>query len=513
MEMRPPLFTSPHPLDPLIKDDRWVGWKWERSKTSTPTKPPRQGRAPKKYASNDKPETWTDFQTCMIGYCEHKFDGVGWALTGNEEDIGALDVDNCRDKATGKLHPWAEDLIKRCPNTYVEVTPSGEGVRIIGIANGPALHCKLQVPGAKMDGLDKGVSCEIYRQATRYITVTGLQIGNATGLADINGVIDAVYSELNASKDNDDDEQDTGQANTGTKRSLEDVIRDGCGTDWKGDRSRAVWWVIHELLRKQVDPADIVETIFDRKNRISEHVHAQVRAREYARKQVEKAQREAEKNTAKAGQKAGGCQQSAKDVLVELANEAELFHTRDGTAFADFVVNGHRETWSVRTKGYRRWLGRRYYEMTGSAPNSEGMQAAINLIDAKAHYDWPLRDIAVRVAGMDGRIYIDLCNDDWQAVEIDEDGWRIIDEPPARFRRAAGMLPLPTPERGGSIKTLRKYLNLTTADPDVADTKFVLAVSVLVAYLRPQGPYPVLALAGEQGAAKSTFCCCAAFAR
>ena len=61
----------------------------------------------------------------------------------------------------------------------------------------------------------------------------------------------------------------------------------------------------------------------------------------------------------------------AKDILIELAKEAELFHTPDNTPYADFFVNGHRETWPVRAKGFRRWLGRKYYEATHIAPNAE----------------------------------------------------------------------------------------------------------------------------------------------
>jgi hypothetical protein len=195
----------------------------------------------------------------------------------------------------------------------------------------------------------------------------------------------------------------------------------------------------------------------------------------------------------------------AKDILIELAQAADLFHTADQTPFADFVVNGHRETWPVRSKGFKRWLGRRYYEATTSAPNADAMQAALGIIEAQAHWDAPERNVATRVAGLNECIYIDLCNADWQAIEVDADGWRIIDEPPVRFRRAPGMLPLPMPKSGGKIGALRPYLNLTVADTaDDEDDKFVLIVSVLASYLRPQGPYPVLALAGEQGTCKST---------
>jgi hypothetical protein len=83
-------------------------------------------------------------------------------------------------------------------------------------------------------------------------------------------------------------------------------------------------------------------------------------------------------------------------------------------------------------------------------------------------------------------------------VEIDETGWRVIDNPPVRFRRATGMKPLPTPLSGGSIETLRSFLNVQS------DAHFVLAVSWMLAVLRHRGAYPVLVLSGEQGSAKST---------
>ena len=87
----------------------------------------------------------------------------------------------------------------------------------------------------------------------------------------------------------------------------------------------------------------------------------------------------------------------------------------------------------------------------------------------------------------------------WGAVEIDATGWRVIDNPPVRFRRAAGMKPLPIPVSGGSIETLRPFLNVQS------DTDFVLVVAWALAVLRDRGPYPVLVLSGEQGSAKSTF--------
>jgi hypothetical protein len=63
---------------------------------------------------------------------------------------------------------------------------------------------------------------------------------------------------------------------------------------------------------------------------------------------------------------------------------------------------------------------------------------------------------------LDGKIYLDLCDETWRAVEIDADGWRVIDSPPVRFRRAAGMQPLPVPVASGSVEMLRSFLNVKT---------------------------------------------------
>src|SRR5215831_12816193 len=113
-------------------------------------------------------------------------------------------------------------------------------------------------------------------------------------------------------------------------------------------------------------------------------------------------------------------------------------------------------------------------------------------------FDAPEHEVHVRVAGHGDRIYIDLIDQTWRAIEIDEDGWRVNDSPPVYFRRSSGMKPLPEPVAGGSLEDdLKPLLNVKS------DEEFVLNVAWLLAALRPTGPYPVLGLAGEQGSAKS----------
>ena len=195
----------------------------------------------------------------------------------------------------------------------------------------------------------------------------------------------------------------------------------------------------------------------------------------------------------------GGRGPTQADILIDLAQSVALFHAPDGSGYADLDINGHRETWPIRAKGFRRWLARRFFEETGGAPSSEALQSALNVIEAKAHFDAPERQVHIRVGGLDGRLYLDLGDEAWRAIEIDATGWRIVDNPPVRFRRASGMKAMPIPMSGGSIETLRSFLNVQT------DADFVLVVAWALACLRNRGPYPVIVLSGEQGSAKSTF--------
>ena len=170
-------------------------------------------------------------------------------------------------------------------------------------------------------------------------------------------------------------------------------------------------------------------------------------------------------------------------VLATPCATAALFHTATGTAFIDIEIDGHRETWPVRGKLLRSWLRRRHYEQTREALSGESIRSMLDLLEARAQFDAPERTIHVRSAEHEGRIYLDLADKDWRAVEITPDGWRIIGSPPVRFKRAAGMSPLPVPQRRGSIDALVQFFNLPTAND------YVLAVAWLLAALRPSGPY------------------------
>jgi hypothetical protein len=88
----------------------------------------------------------------------------------------------------------------------------------------------------------------------------------------------------------------------------------------------------------------------------------------------------------------GGARRSQSDVLLALAVGAELFHAPgngDSEAFAAFTINEHKETWAVKSSGFRNWLARLYFLKTGRVPNAQALQDAIGVLAGNAMFAGP----------------------------------------------------------------------------------------------------------------------------
>lgn len=190
---------------------------------------------------------------------------------------------------------------------------------------------------------------------------------------------------------------------------------------------------------------------------------------------------------------------SQATAIVKLAKEtgAQFFHTPMGDSYIRIQINGHPEHHRLPSKTGREYLTRLYFRKTGKAPNATSLQDAMATLSGIAKFDGDEHAVHVRVAGDDQQIYLHLGDGLWRTVEISSAGWRIITDPPVRFRRPRGMLPLPVPVTGGSLNELRTFVNVTDED-------FPLVAAWAIAALRPRGPYTVLDLIAEQGAGKST---------
>ena len=92
------------------------------------------------------------------------------------------------------------------------------------------------------------------------------------------------------------------------------------------------------------------------------------------------------------------------DMLSDIALCKELFHTASGTAFADIIIAGHRETWPIQSKRFRALLKRSYYHATGKAASAAEIRSALDLLEARAQFDGPEHPVHVRIAEQAGHI-------------------------------------------------------------------------------------------------------------
>ena len=190
---------------------------------------------------------------------------------------------------------------------------------------------------------------------------------------------------------------------------------------------------------------------------------------------------------------------AARLVGLAMSSGIEFFHDPEQHGWASVRLDEHWENYLLRSRPFYLFLLRIFYRDTGESPGGRALRAVLEIFEARALFDGPECQVHLRVAALEGKLYLDLCDPMWRAVEIDTDGWRIVDRPSPRFRRSRGSQLLPEPQRGGSLDQLRSFLN-------VDDDGWVLIRAFLVSALRPALPCPILVAKGEQGAGKSTAC-------
>ena len=175
-----------------------------------------------------------------------------------------------------------------------------------------------------------------------------------------------------------------------------------------------------------------------------------------------------------------------------------------GRAWIDVRLRpGVRATWRVRGGDLSGWLRARYYGATKRPLHREAVQTVLDALDAEALAAGETVRTAVRVhVDLPRRVIVDLCDSDWRIVEVTPDGWRVrpaAEIADVRMIRWPGMQALPLPvRRPDAWRALRRLL-------PVDDAGWILAVSWLLGAVGPH-PYPILAVAGEAGAGKSTLC-------
>jgi hypothetical protein len=173
----------PRALAPLFVRKQWCIWRWTPKPDGTWQKPPFVATHPDRHANIGDPSTWADYATALAAVQRGDGDGISYVLTA-DDPFAAIDLDHCRDDL-GSIDVWAQLFLERGRNTYTEVTPSGTGCRIWGLANGEKLH--------RMFNLvinDKPIAAELFRRTNKVLTITGSKLDSIRELTNIDHILD-----------------------------------------------------------------------------------------------------------------------------------------------------------------------------------------------------------------------------------------------------------------------------------------------------------------------------------
>jgi hypothetical protein len=224
------LANLPAALQPLTEHNRWAVWRWEQNSKGKWQKPPYQVRDPDSHASTSDPTTWATYPEAVAVVQAGDADGITYMLTA-EDDLGAIDLDDCRDPNTGSIDRWAQFFLQSARHSYHEVTPSGTGLRIWGHVKGDSLNRKftLEIEGKK-------VAAELFRRTNKALTITGAQINGIRRLTNIDTAL--IWAERWGERQKEETRKATAAANGGavangsgkSKHKIEDfdrMVREG----------------------------------------------------------------------------------------------------------------------------------------------------------------------------------------------------------------------------------------------------------------------------------------------
>lgn len=182
--------------------------------------------------------------------------------------------------------------------------------------------------------------------------------------------------------------------------------------------------------------------------------------------------------------------------VLEFCQDFKLFCNQDDNGFAIFQDKGVRKIVKIHSGELKKYLSATYYRKYQSSVNSNVLKEVVEALEARAFHDGIKYQTYCRVANLKNKIYIDLCNDARQCIEIDTVGFRILNQSPVMFERKSGMISLPIPKDGNIIK-LKEFIN-------IHDEQFPLIIAWIIGALRGSPPFPILIVEGMQGSGKST---------
>ena len=192
---------------------------------------------------------------------------------------------------------------------------------------------------------------------------------------------------------------------------------------------------------------------------------------------------------------------SVFELLMQIVKSLDFYKQGNefGDAFVDVVVKGVRQTYRLRSNDFKSWLTRELYSRYQKPANSEALENCLKICEAEAMVMGNIKQVWLKTACHEDKLYIDLCNEKWQAIEVSKHGWRVVEsqELPVRFVRSPTQEPLPIPTQKGDLSKLWELL-------PIAEESKPLVTAWILSCLVATGEKPILVLSAPKGSGKST---------
>lgn len=490
----------------------WVNWKLETLGNGKQTKIPYLSKLRK--ASSTNPKSWRTYEEVSMAFDNgsNNFSGVGIVLHNGK--VLCIDIDHVL--VDGKIVSPVADIILallKASNTFTEISQSGTGLHIF---------FELDEPFTPI--ANKSAPFEIYSKA-RFIATTNnsyhkvpLSVRTVT-VGEMEEILKIIGYPFGKGNEELSDTITTNQLPLNDSELLERMFSSKNGehikslyngdiSAYKNDTSSADSALCFHLAFWTRKDHVQMERIW-LASPLGQRVKTQKR-KDYVTRTITNAIKNCDKTyepkvrqkESSATVEKGEKKKPTKDIsILKYLFEREdiiFFHDEKSETYIYLEHDNHTEIWPLKSKAMRMFLNSKAWSIFGETLKSEEAKNILGVLQGKAYFEGPEIKLHNRVAWREGKLCYDLTNDEHQIIEIDGNGWNIIDKAPILFKRYTHHKAQVIPVQNGDIKLLLKYVNI--GDEEHLLLFFVLVVS----YFIPDFPHAMMVLFGAQGASKTT---------
>lgn len=199
-----------------------------------------------------------------------------------------------------------------------------------------------------------------------------------------------------------------------------------------------------------------------------------------------------------------GSDSVASELIALVTEQGELFFDDQAdSSYVSVSIDSVTHTLAIGSKNFVDWLSFSYYKATkrGNEPGKSASEAAIKqagfALSGIAKHEGDKQRVFLRTADHNGGHYIFIGDEDLRVIEVLPTGWRILEKDPVKFWKPSSAQALPIPQVGGDLSKLWEFVNIPEHDR-------LLVLAWMLEAFRAETPFPILALSGPQGSAKSS---------